>query len=127
MKEKKRTLFSFTKMNKYYLIPFITPIIGFMSNLFPSLIKKEGKNPNLLFFPIIDSIGDIIAGSIYFIQLHKNKNNSTKEKEIEKNKPKIFYHILFMTCLTCPMYICFYLSDEIYILLPFSLNLIVSI
>jgi len=129
MKEKKRALFSFTKMNKYYLIPFITPIISFICNLLGTLIANEDtdKKPNFLFFPISDSIGDTIAGSIYFIQLYKNKHNSAKEKKIKKNKRKIFCLIIVMTFIICPMYICFYIDDDIYLLLPFSLSLIIAI
>ena len=127
MSEKKLSLFSFTKMNKYYLIPFITPIASFICNLLASLIEKEIKKPNFFFSPIINCLSDIIAGLIYFIQLFKNKSNSKREKKLEKNKCKIVFLIIFMTLLTCSRYICYQLDKEEYLLLPFSLNLILLI
>ena len=123
----KKSLFSFTKMNKYYLLPFITPIAGFICNLFASLLSKEIENPNFFFFPILNCLSDLLAGLIYFVQLYKNKNNSKIDKKIEKkkekNKCKIICLIIFMAFLTCPMYICYNLDTKDYFLLPFSLDL----
>jgi len=90
-------------------------------------MTKEHKELNYFFIPIINCLCDIIAGLIYFIQLCKNKNNSKIDKKIEKNKSKIFWCIIFMTFLICPLYICYFIDKESYVLLPFSLNLFLPI
>jgi len=130
MSEKKRALFSFTKINKYYLIPFITPLFCFTCNFLVELMIKESNGLNFLYIPIISSIGDIIAGLIYFIQLYKNKNknlDSNEVKEKEKNKYKIICIIIFMSFLVCSFTLCYNLKKELYLFLPFSINLIMSI
>ena len=86
MSEKKTTLFSFTKMNKYYLIPFITPIFCFTCNFLLELMKAENNELHFPFFPILYSICDIIVGLIYFIYLSQNKNESLISKRIKKGK-----------------------------------------
>jgi len=130
MSEKKGSLFSFTKMNKYYLIPFITPLICFAIRCLMDLIIEENNQMNLLYFPIINSIADIIAGLIYFIQLYQNQSkdsNSKRDIKKDKNKCKITCIIIFMSFLVCPFYICFILYKELLLFLPFSLDIILSI
>ena len=129
MSENKRTLFSFTKMNKYYLIPFITPVFSFISNILEDMMEEENSNKlNFLFFPIVYSITDIIAGLIYFIQLcQKNKNLNSKKNQKKENKNKIFCIIIFMSFLAGVMYIGFIFLEEMFLLLPFSVDLILTI
>ena len=131
MSEKKGPLFSFTKMNKYYLLPFITPVFCFIGNLIETLILEEDdKKLNLFFFAIINSIGDILAGFIYFIQLCQNKNknlNLKRGNNKEKIKCKVFYYIILMSFLISPMYICYDLNLDLFLFLPFSFDLIFSI
>ena len=130
MSEKKVSLFSFTIMNKYYLIPFITPLFCFTGKCLTDLIIKENNQLNLLYIPIINSIGDIITGLIYFIQLYLNKSkdsNSKRDTKKDKNKCKIVCIIIFMSFLVCPFYLCCSLDRELLLILPFSLDLILSI
>ena len=130
MSEKKTTLFSFTKMNKYYLIPFITPIFCFTCNFLLELMKAENNELHFPFFPILYSICDIIVGLIYFIYLSQNKNESLISKRIKKenkNKCKIFCIIIFMAFLICSKNLFYNLNKEFLFFLPFSINLILSI
>ena len=130
MNEKKKTFFSFTKMNKYYIIPFITPLFCFTCNFLYKSLRNESNELDLFFFPILYSISDIIAGLIYFTHLSEIKNGNLNSKIIKskkKNKCKIFCIIIFMSFLTCSK--CFFdnQNKELFLFLPFSLNLILSI
>jgi len=132
MSEKNRTLFSFTKMNKYYLIPFVAPLFCFTCNFLSQLMKAENRelNLNLFLFPILNFLSDIIAGFLYFIQLSKNKYKTLVSKRSEKekkNKCKIFWIIIFMSFLKCSKYICLNINEELFLFLPFTLNLIFAI
>jgi hypothetical protein len=88
MNEKKKTFFSFTKMNKYYIIPFITPLFCFTCNFLYKSLRNESNELDLFFFPILYSISDIIAGLIYFTHLSEIKNGNLNSKII-KSKKKI--------------------------------------
>ena len=130
MSEKKKTFFSFTKMNKYYILPFITPLFCFTCNVLSGSMRAENKELNLFFFLILYSISDIIAGLIYFTHLSENKNenlNSKITKNEKKNKCKIFCIMIFMALLICSK--CFFVNQNVALVLflPFSLNLILSI
>jgi hypothetical protein len=130
MNEKKKTFFSFTKMNKYYIIPFITPLFCFTCNFLYKSLRNESNELDLFFFQILYSISDIIAGLIYFTHLSEIKNGNLNSKIIKskkKNKSKIFCIIIFMALLICSK--CFFdnQNKELFLFLPFSLNLILSI
>ena len=130
MSEKKKAFFSFTKMNKYYILPFITPLFCFTCNVLSGSMRAENKELNLFFFLILYSISDIIAGLIYFTHLSENKNgnlNSKITKNEKKNKCKIFCIMIFMALLICSK--CFFVNQNVALVLflPFSLNLILSI
>ena len=48
---KNESLFSFTKLNKYFIIPFICPIICMIGNYFLDLMSEQiNYNDNKLFF-----------------------------------------------------------------------------
>ena len=130
MNEKGRSLVSFTKMNKYYLIPFITPLFCFTCNFLSKSMSSINTELNFLFFPILYSIIDIITGLIYYIYLSKNKNKNLNSKSIKKkkiNNCKIFCIIIFMSILICSKFILANLNKEFFLFLPFSLYLIFSI
>ena len=75
----KQKLFSFQKMNKYFLMPFSVPIICFTTKFFSETMKTDGGNINIkdvsednthtfvFLYQIIQSICLILGGLFYFI------------------------------------------------------------
>ena len=86
-KQKKLPLFSFAKISKYYLIPFITTIFSISSNFV--IIKYVEYNINFdevkFYITKIECIDKILGGCLYFI-LNKNsqieKQNQVKSSKI---------------------------------------------
>ena len=85
-------LFSFQKLNKYFLMPFLVPIICFSTKFFSETMKTDNGNRDLnnitddnvhtfcFLYQIIQSICLIFGGLLYFIV--KLRTKSIKESEI---------------------------------------------
>mgnify|MGYP006916146595 FL=1 len=85
-------LFSFQKMNKYFLMPFFVPIICFSTKFFSEAMKLnddeidikdvsvDNTHTFVFLYQIIQSISLILGGLYYFIQ-HKQ----LKSKKVEIN------------------------------------------
>ena len=105
--EKKHThLFSFQRLNKYFLIPFFIPIICFSTKLFSETMKTDNRKKNIkditydnvhtfvFLYQIIQSICLILGGLLYFVSVYKSESKIyTNELNIngepaynEKNK-----------------------------------------
>ena len=87
-KTKKRTkkspLFSFAKINKYFIIPFLSPIFCFLANLFLDLLLKNRGIANLSFLiSMIESTSYIIGGLLYFISWIRTRTEETRDNAIE--------------------------------------------
>ena len=91
------SLFSLAKINKYYLFPFLTPIVCFSTKFFIEPIKERlyDKNKNInqddentfvFLYTLINSLSFILAGLLYFISNLKAK---TENPESEKKQNKI--------------------------------------
>ena len=109
---KKPKLITCTKMNKYYLFPFITPIFISIRDIMINLISKDNKKEEISFYFIYAaniSIFLTIGGIIYFlidirVFIEKIRTDSylkkdkTRNKINEKsNKLKIFLILLLMS------------------------------
>lgn len=81
--------FSFAKMNKYYLLPFILPIVCFFTKFCTEPMKEgpEKKRNDInedvehtfvFIYTLINSISHIIGGLLYFISLLKSQSQKTK-------------------------------------------------
>ena len=100
----KESLFSFTKMNKYYLFPFLVPIVCWSTKFCtdkmklgpePEKVIENGINQDLehtfvFVYLFINSTSHIFGGLLYFISILKTKTEKSKLKEdliknIEKN------------------------------------------
>ena len=89
-------LFSFQKMNKYFLMPFIIPITCFSTKFFSETMKTDNDNLDIndvsednthtfvFLYQIIQSISLILGGLIYFIQLRHMKSAKPKNNEDDK-------------------------------------------
>ena len=98
--KQKQKLFSFAKMNKYFIFPFLCPIYCMLGNLFIGLIidDKGFKNKEFsitLFICFSYSVG----GLLYFISSIRTKTAETKDDAIiyrEKEREKSISSIKFI-------------------------------
>ena len=96
----KLSLFSFQKMNKYFLMPFAVPIICFSTKFFSETMKTDNNNRNIkevsqdnthtfvFLYQIIQSLSLFIGGLghfIFFCSL-KEKKPEIEEKNIEESE-----------------------------------------
>ena len=80
---KNESLFSFTKLNKYFIIPFICPIICMIGNYFLDLMSEQiNYNDNKLFFIIFVESSYIGGGLVYFITWIRTKTEETKDNAL---------------------------------------------
>ena len=87
-------LISFSKLNKYFILPFLVPILSFITNTILRKyiydhINKDGKR---YFLTLYINSSLIVGGLTYFISLIKSRTN--KEPEIKKESAKsikLFY------------------------------------
>ena len=111
-KYKKECLFSFNRMNKYYLFPFLIPIVCFSTKFFSEPMKNDDGNVKevseenshtfVFLYQMINSTSIILGGLLYFITIIRthteNKanigNKLYSEKALSDNlkpryKPKL--------------------------------------
>ena len=120
-KNKKECLFSLSRMNRYYLLPFLVPLVAFPSNyLTKQIIKDNGKyndakditeenNHTFAFlYQMSYGISLILGGLLYFITILRSKTEIKPNfginliikkytKKIEDNKYKEYLIILSMS------------------------------
>ena len=94
----KCNLFSFQKLNKYFLFPFFISIICFGTKFFSETMKTDGNNIPIekvtidntntfvFLYQIIQSICLILGGLSYFIVLYKLKSSNTNSTTINGTK-----------------------------------------
>ena len=82
-KKTKECLITFTRLNKYFIFPFLCPIICFVCNYIVNLINEivEFKNKPFLLSSFIE-LTYIGAGLIYFIDWIRNQTEKTRENSI---------------------------------------------
>ena len=81
--KKKEGLFSFTRLNKYFIIPFVCPIICMVSNYFLSLMMDQADFDNKKYFLITFVETSYVGGGlIYFISWIRNKTEETRDNAI---------------------------------------------
>ena len=97
IKNKKRQLFSFTTINKYFIFPFLSPIFCFLCNFFIDLIQKEKKNNSEFSIGIVYHLSYLGGGLLFFIssirtQTEKTRNDAIVYKKDERPKIKYIYN-----------------------------------
>ena len=87
--ETKESLFSFAKINKYYLFPFIAPIFCCAANFFIHTINKENNHmENHLFLTLYIDLSYLFGGLLYFISFIRAKTNETRyDAIVQKERP----------------------------------------
>ena len=93
---KKEHLFSFAKLNGYYLFPFLAPLFCCTANIFIYFLyfgdqgQNQEKQNNELFITIIIDLSYVFGGLLYFISGIRTKTEETRNKaEIYKSKATI--------------------------------------
>ena len=83
-KIKKEKLFSFAKLNKYFIFPFLSPIFCFLGNFFLELIyNDEGINNKEFLIAIITSLSYIGGGILYFISWIRTRTEESRDEALE--------------------------------------------
>ena len=91
----KMPILTFSKLNKYFIIPFLCPIFYMISKFFKSLIEDANiiNNSNIL-DPITTELSFIFSGLFYFITFFKvnfNKQNLSSQIIEKGNNGAIIY------------------------------------
>ena len=122
---KKEYLFSFARINKYFLIPFLCPVFCMISNVFIKFVIDEWVNSD---FPIsmIVCFCYLFGGLLYFVSAIRTKTEETRDNAIiymerdrssgsikyiyndglKKDKCKIFGFLLIMSILLSLSAVC---------------------
>ena len=83
----KKSCISFAKINKYFLIPFLSPVFCFISNFFLTLIQKSTVSQRKEFVgPSFIIISYILAGLLYFISYFRRKVDNGKSNIVYKER-----------------------------------------
>ena len=83
-KNKKEKLFSFAKLNKYFIFPFLSPIFCFLTNFFLGLISDDkGINNKEFLSALIVSMTYIGGGILYFLSWIRTRTEESRDKAID--------------------------------------------
>jgi len=78
-KEEKKPLFSFAKINKYFIFPFLSPVFCFLANFFIGLISsQEGVNHFDFLMSLVISLSYVGGGLLYFISWIRTNTEKTR-------------------------------------------------
>ena len=95
-------LFSFHKLNKYFLLPFFIPIICFTTKFFSERMKTDDNKINVkdishdntitfvFLYQIIQSISLILGGLIFFVTLCKTKSKKDLDISNESGNDSMY-------------------------------------
>ena len=90
-KKEKDCLFSITKMNKFYLFPFLVPVVCYSTKFFsevmkfgvedPEGVKKNGVNTDVehsfvFLYTMINGVSHLTGGLLYFITICKTNQKN---------------------------------------------------
>ena len=82
--KKNESLFSFAKINKYYLFPFLAPIFCCTANYFIHTLYKENPSMEMhMFLTIYIDCSYLFGGLLYFISSIREKTYETRDDAIE--------------------------------------------
>ena len=112
--DEKKSLITFAKLNKYFLIPFLSALFKFLSDLFGLLFIKNSKVIKKFEYigPILYDLPFVFAGLFYFIP-HFQVNVNIKKKSSYKQKSRLeinyLYYSSFLTTINTNKFIIFIL------------------
>lgn len=129
-KEQKNYLFSFAKINKYYIIPFLCPVFCMAANFFIVIIDEDkGVRNKEFLLSILECLSLTGGGLLYFISSLREKTENSRDKaknyierktsssikliyheiKIKKNNKKMFFILLLSS-----LFVSFFDICEIY-------------
>ena len=80
-KSEKECLFSFAKINKYFIIPFLCPVFCIICNYFIEKINEDkGLINKQCFIAIMECSTYLGGGFLYFISSIREKTEETRNK-----------------------------------------------
>ena len=92
---KNMKLISFSKLNKYFILPFFVPFLSVITSQILSkyIVDHLDKEPKRYFIALYTTSSLIIGGLTYFISLIKSRTNKNKleKKEESSNSIKLIY------------------------------------
>ncbi len=101
MEEKKESLFSIHKMNKYYLLPFLVPFVCYSTKFFSEPMKDNDETLSLdqipsieehkfvFLYQIINSTSLVLGGLLYVVSLiQSRKESKTQAKTLRRSLVK---------------------------------------
>ena len=94
IKDTKKPIITFAKLNKYFFILILSPIFFMLTNFFQYLIQENKiVNKSQLLDSLVDDLSYIFAGLFYFISYFKEKFNKNNEppSNNENNNSGIIY------------------------------------
>ena len=99
--KKKEGIISFSKLNKYYLLPFICPIFCMLGTVIRKKIEpNENDNKKIVIFitSVIVSLSDILGGLLSFIpSLREKTKNSRNDALVYKINKKSEIELVYKT------------------------------
>ena len=111
---KKECLFSFSKLNKFYIIPFLWPVMDVIRDIiidYGLASESEKKNIDFLDF-MFDCLSTLVGGLFYFVSFVRTKTEETRKQSNElKKKSKIIGYLIIMSLMISLPYI-FWLFKE---------------
>ena len=95
--KKKECLFSFARINSYYLFPFIAPVFCCLGNVFIHEIRDGNAHmKSECFFTIFIDLSYLMGGFLFFISYIETKTKETKDNAIvykeRKNSNVLIYN-----------------------------------
>ena len=93
-KQKKYFLFSFSRLNKHYLLPFISPFLCVILDICLDILMDHKKNNEKFSLDILFSFSIILSGLLFFVpnlrkKFHKNTNIQNNKEMNDSNNSTI--------------------------------------
>ena len=101
-----KSIISFGKINKYYIIPFIAPIFSTLRSYVIYTIKNENQNLNISFLFLTLSglaysgCGFVLYFISYFTQRNKDEKEQKKQSELREKNKFIFAFFIFIMAIS---------------------------
>ena len=119
-KDEKECLFSFAKINKYFIIPFLCPVFCIICNYFIEKINEDkGLTNKQCFIAIMECSTFLGGGFLYFISSLREKTEETRNKaktyEESSNSIRLIYNFkIFSILFIMSCFISFFDICEVY-------------
>jgi len=95
-KKHKKSLISFAKLNKYFLIPFLAPVFCMLANFFLlKIIETKFVKHEDFIFTLYILLSYVTAGCFYFISKFRQKVEGQKEKIIYREMALTSIELLY--------------------------------